>query len=79
MVVGDTTNSYTPSFENGVYEGDMWNFGVEAWCNLPGRYVTFTGDVSSITGSYVMSICNVGVFGTIYERTSQIDSDISLV
>ena len=45
------------------------NYGAEVWCNQPGRYVTVLADLSSLNGStFEVSICNLGVFGTKFER-----------
>lgn len=78
MRLDDEANSYTELTVNGVSKGDYWNYGVEAWCNLPGRYVTISADLTSLVGDYEMSICNLGLFGTKYERSTLIEKSITL-
>ena len=72
MIVGDSNwYTYLPN-----YDDSTWKYGVEAWCNLEGRYVTIEADLTSLVGDYEMTICNLGVFGTIYERPIAIESPI---
>ena len=49
-----------------------WQFGVEAWCNLEGRYTHIVADFSRITSSYQVSLCSIGVMGTKYDRSSTV-------
>ena len=44
MVVNQS-NSYSEVSENGV-KIDMWNYGVELWCNLPGQYIKIVADLT---------------------------------
>ena len=74
MVVGDHANSYKPF----VNDDWMWDYGAEVWCNLPGRYVTVHADLSHLNGSYEMSICNIGLFGTKYARASTVSEYVYL-
>ena len=74
MVVGDTANSYSYT-----KWGDLWNYGKEVWCNKPGQYVTIEADLSSLSGAYEMTICQLGIFGTEYVRASSIPSQIKLL
>ena len=74
MVVGDTANSYSDSSN-----GDMWNYGKEVWCNKPGQFVTIEADLTSLTGAYEMTICQLGIFGTEYARATSILSLIKLL
>ena len=49
----------------------MWNYGVEAWCNLEGQYVTIVADVAHLsTASYEMTICSLGIMGVEYVRAT---------
>ena len=75
MKIDDTSN-YTTLRNTGV----MWNYGKEIWCNLPGRYVALVADYQGAgeTPSEV-SICNIGIMGTEYERkTSLTDSEVTV-
>ena len=50
MDINNTENSY----EYGKYltsgnEGNMWNYGFEAWCNLQGQYVTLLADLTNVS------------------------------
>lgn len=78
MVLGDHGKSYTELFSNSVSRGYLWNYGAEAWCNLPGQYVTIVADLSSLSGAYEMSICSLGIFGTKYQRATPIETQIKL-
>ena len=53
------------------YDGEnVWNYGVEIWCNLKGRYTHIVADLNHLAASaYEMSICNLGVMGTRFERS----------
>ena len=44
---------------------DVWTYGIEVWCNLEGQYVHIVADLSHLSGSYTMSLCSVGVMGTL--------------
>ena len=46
-------------------EKDVWTYGIEVWCNLEGQYVHIVADLSHLSGSYTMSLCSVGVMGTL--------------
>ena len=49
---------------------NVWNYGVEIWCNLKGRYTHIVADLNHLApGPYEMSICNLGIMGTRFERT----------
>ena len=49
MVVDDYTNSYSKGwYGNG--DGNIWNYGVEAWCNMEGQYVTIEADLTELSG-----------------------------
>ena len=39
---------------------------------MEGQYTTIVADLTSLTGPYDMSLCNVGIMGTKYERLSQV-------
>ena len=36
---------------------------------MQGRYTSIVADLSILSGAYEMSLCNVGIMGTKYERT----------
>ena len=70
----DDENSYTQAtYED--YDGNQkstshwWKYGKEIWCNMQGQYTTIVADLSGLTGDYEMSLCNVAIMGTQYERT----------
>ena len=49
--------------------GDLWNYGLEKWCNMEGQYMTLVFDLSHFAEkSYEMSICSLGVMGAEYVR-----------
>ena len=66
----DDPNSYTfGEYTHYGVSGDLWNYGIEIWCNLEGQYVTMVADLAHLTGSvYEMSICSLGVMGAEYVR-----------
>ena len=69
---------YTSGAETG--SGDMWKFGAEVWCNNQGRYTTIVADLKRLAGrSYEMSLCHLGIMGTKYGRSQEVESDVSLM
>ena len=76
MRIDDTENSYTrvtsytDESGNAYNDIDWWNYGKELWCNMQGRYTSIVADLSdqASSGSYEMSLCNLGIMGTKYER-----------
>ena len=64
-------------------KGMVWPFGKENWCNLEGRYVHLVADMSryvaSASNSDTVSVCSIGVYGTKYERKSDIVSSVTIV
>ena len=68
MKVGEHASSYKDYVLNGSSKEFIWNYGAEVWCNKPGQYVTIVADLTTLVGSYEMSVCNLGLFGTKYER-----------
>ena len=58
-----------------------WNFGLETWCNLEGRYVFIIADLAhqASGAAFTQSICNLGVFGGLYVRDSPLPTDIEIV
>ena len=74
----DDPKSYSTVFINGSNE-QMWNYGIEIWCNLEGQYTTIVADLTELSGqTYEMSICNLGVMGTEYVRENYVLTSISL-
>ena len=53
---------------------NLWTHGKEAWCNLQGRYTTIVADYAtqSSLSTIEPSICDLGVFGTLYVRDQSI-------
>ena len=71
MKVGVDQAAHAP---NGNPSGFMFDTGLEVWCNMEGRYVTFEADLSAygVGGTeYSISVCNIAVFGTVYSRKFQ--------
>ena len=56
----------------------MWKYGKEIWCNKQGRYITIVADMSSVSGAYKISICNIGVFGVEYKRTNAVPAEVEV-
>ena len=47
----DDVNSYTAgSYSGDSVTGELWNYGIEIWCNLEGQYVTFVADLAHLSG-----------------------------
>jgi len=59
-------NSNFHSTVKGVDKEPMWNFGVEIWCNKPGRYTTIVADMSHISVSRRINLSHLGIMGTRY-------------
>ena len=72
-MMADDPESFTKEkykFEGIEYtDVSWWKYGKEVWCNLEGQYTTIVADLSGLTGSYEMSLCNIGIMGTKYVRT----------
>ena len=46
----DDPNSYTyGESSNDGFKGDLWNYGIEIWCNLEGQYVTMLVDLTHLS------------------------------
>ena len=73
----DDPNSYSKVSLNGN-DYELWNYGVEIWCNLEGQYTTIVADLADLSGPYEMSICNIGVMGTEYVRDNSVPTRISV-
>ena len=65
-------NDSMDPFSEGL--GMVWPSGQELWCNLEGQYMHMVADQSDQVGSAAdsdtVTMCQVGVYGTKYERTS---------
>ena len=68
----DDPSSYTfGEYTAPNVSGDLWNYGIEIWCNIQGQFATMVADLAHLNGlTYEMSICSLGVMGTEYDRTS---------
>ena len=55
----------------------VWAFGKEAWCNLEGRYTFIVADYTGLSPTELF-ICNLGIMGTKYLRSTPIDSEVSV-
>ena len=69
--IGDN-GGYSASIE--TYTNDSrFNHGFELWCNKQGRYTTIKADLSQLLhggGVKEASVCNVGIMGTKYTRST---------
>jgi len=77
MVTSDTSNRVNVS--TATYTGLMWNFGKEAWCNMEGQYIGIVADLihyGTAGVAYLMSICQLGAFGTKYVRLTPVPSTL---
>lgn len=64
----DDPHSYTYG-EIDEEPDDLWNYGIEKWCNMDGQYMTLVSDLTHLKGQdYEMSICSLGVMGVEYVR-----------
>ena len=71
--MGNTTSSYTSGIYNFAAPEPFWNYGVEVWCNLEGRYVTLVADLANLKGtSYEQSLCSFGIMGVKYVRDAPV-------
>ena len=76
----DDSSNYYEWFSS-AGSGEDWAFGIEAWCNMPGRYTTVVADYSSIMSTYLAitpSICDFAVLGTRYIRDDPVPEQIEL-
>ena len=63
-------------------EDDVWNYGFEEWCNMWGQYVSLEinlKDSPTVSSDYEQSICNLGIFGTIYDRDPPMASGWNII
>ena len=58
----------TVGFNGSRSPGYVWTYGVEVWCNKPGRFVNIVADLRHLTPPYEMSLCSVGIMGASYVR-----------
>jgi len=52
MRVGDAKSYVHSKYSSpsDSFDGPMWSFGHEAWCNMKGRFVTIEADYSHLAG-----------------------------
>ena len=44
-------NSYTSgAYTGNGASGNLWNYGIEIWCNLEGQYITMVADLADLSG-----------------------------
>ena len=71
MKIYDAKSYTSGSFAGGAVAGDLWNYGVETWCNMEGQYVTIVADLADLSGhAYEMTICSLGIMGVEYVRAT---------
>ena len=46
----DDSSNYHSWTNNGNPYNNLWNFGLEKWCNLEGRYMHIVADLSHLAG-----------------------------
>ena len=57
-----------------------WNYGIETWCNLEGRFVHLQANLKHQAGqTFTQSICSLGIFGSIYRRNVEPPSKIEVL
>ena len=62
------------------HKTDLWKYGEEVWCNKQGRYTTIVADLIRLADKdYEMSLCHLGIMGTQYERTTAIETQVSML
>ena len=73
-------NDASSKYHNTYIGKDLWRFGVEAWCNMKGRYMHIVADLSHYAAgtNYKMSICALGIMGTKYEHHSTIPTTVDV-
>ena len=70
---------YTSVYSSWSGTGNMWSFGLEAWCNMEGRYLHFEAKYAHIlTKDATVSICTLGVMGTKYVRDTPVPTEVTL-
>ena len=81
MVLHDSKSETFVECKNGGAEsGDLWNYGVEVWCNMEGQYTHIVADLQHLDGTeYEQSICSVGIMGTEYVRLNSFQSSVVVV
>ena len=62
-----------------IAPGNVWNYGIEKFCNMEGRYLHIVADLSHLIGVYKMSVCAVASFGTAYIRDESLPDSLELV
>lgn len=73
----DASNPDYTTFSSSKGTNSMWSFGLEAWCNMEGRYLYFEANYSLLTDATV-SICNLGIMGTKYVRDTPVPTQLTI-
>ena len=62
--------------------GYVWPYGKENWVNLEGKFMHIVADMSAYTSTAALSdevsVCSLGIFGTIYARNDPIQTSITV-
>ena len=75
----DSDGWYYDESTYGRSAGNAWTYGVEAWCNMEGRYLHIVADLSHLTPPYTMSLCSLGIMGSRYVRDEPVPETLELV
>ena len=71
LSIEDTSLYIDEDYSNTNIPVRLWPNGIEAWCNMEGRFVTLVADYNPIKNDYAViepSVCDLGIFGTNYIR-----------
>ena len=74
-----TTDAGSDGWYYDVHRGkNVWTYGIEVWCNKPGRYVHIVADLAHLIGDYTMSLCSVGIMGASYVRDEPLPESVEV-
>lgn len=59
---------YDERTNNSRLPAEVWTYGKEIWCNMPGRFVNIVANLKHLTPPYLMSLCSIGLMGASYVR-----------
>ena len=78
--VNDPKNYSVDGHEGNTENKKPWNYGVESWCNLEGRFLHLIFDLNHYAGEFFnQALCNLGVFGTRFLRSIELPSHVEVI
>ena len=78
FVIGeDGTETHFGTYRTDIFYNNKFNSGFEAWCNTQGKSFRIVGTPANPL-SWDVTICSLGMFGTIYEHQNPITKSVNI-